>query len=448
MRAITRQHHAALSVLIGLGLLMAPVWAATPVPAPVTKPAPTTAVNPATAVSLDECIRIALQNQLDVLVGQQSVVSAKAKSTQASSSYYPQVSVQSNPLLITGSSNNVFRTSSTQGTTLSVTQNFYDGGLREATAAAARYGITQNQAALTRTFQTVAYTVTQNYFATLLARRLAEVADSQVHYAAGQLDLVKGRVDAGAAAQSDELPIQAQLASAQVSQLSAHNAIRTALIALQSSMGSAIRPGFDIQEVTIPPLDKLQPLPVYLDLANKNRPDIRETHAAVQSAGESVTAARINMLPRPVIGGEYDNLVSGGASPGWSITGGIAFSLFDGGANKAVYTQARAEQTIARDQEAQLAKTIEADVQTAYLNLTNATQLIAASAVGLKAAQTNYDVQTARYREGLATPLDLLNAEVALVTAQSSDVQARYGNYTAQAQLAYAIGKQGGLNDK
>ena len=154
------------------------------------------------------------------------------------------------------------------------------------------------------------------------------------------------------------------------------------------------------------------------------------------------------MLPRPVVSGEYENLLSGGATPGWTVTGGIAYDIFNGGANKAVYDQARAGLVSARDQEAQLAKTIAADVQTAYLNLTNATQRIAASTIGLNAAQINFDAQTARYHEGLATPLDLLNAQVALVTAQSNDVQARYDNYTAQAQLAYAIGKQGGLNGK
>ena len=67
------------------------------------------------------------------------------------------------------------------------------------------------------------------------------------------------------------------------------------------------------------------------------------------------------------------------------------------------------------------------------------------SPVSLQAAQKNYDAQQDRYKQGLAIPLDLLNAQVDVATAQSNAIQARYDYYTSYAQLEYAIGKQGGL---
>ena len=429
-----------LPLVLGGAAIAAPLPPAAPAAPPVPAASP--------VLSLDDCIRVAEQNQVDVLVGQQTVRGAKARLTQVNGAYYPQASVEVNPLLITGNANTSFHTLSSQGTIVSVTQNFYDGGLREANSAAARAGITQSTSALSRTRQTVGFTVTQNYFTVLRDQHLAEVADAQVQYAQAQLALVKGNVEAGAAAPADELPIQATLANAQVTQLAAHTTVRTALIALQDSMGLTTRTTFTIQDIAEQPRVTLQPLETYVAQALRQRPDVQELHAAVAGAKSNTTAARINLYPRPVISGEYDNLVSSPGTAGWGITGGLAFNLFDGGANKAAYDQARATLASAQYTDAQLAKDITADVQTAYLNLADAGERMTASAIGVQAAQKNYDAQTARYHEGLATPLDLLNAQVALTTAQSADVQARYDDFTARAQLAYAIGNPGGLNGK
>ncbi|OPZ84025.1 MAG: Outer membrane efflux protein [bacterium ADurb.Bin429] len=84
-------------------------------------------------------------------------------------------------------------------------------------------------------------------------------------------------------------------------------------------------------------------------------------------------------------------------------------------------------------------------MEEAYLNLESARERLAASDLSLKAAQKNFDVQQDRYKQGFAIPLDLLNAQVEVATAQSNAVQARYDYYTSYAQLEYAIGTQGGL---
>ena len=94
------------------------------------------------------------------------------------------------------------------------------------------------------------------------------------------------------------------------------------------------------------------------------------------------------------------------------------------------------------EQEKQLYKDIQVQVESAYLDLTSAKERLAAAEVGLAAAQENYRVQTDRYGQGLAITLDLLNAEVQRVTAETNEVQARYDYYTAISQLEYAVGSK------
>jgi outer membrane protein TolC len=413
-------------------------------PSPVmnTGQAPVEEETPPASLSLPDCIAIALKNQSDVLLGQKALEGAKAGETKAKSDYYPQVAVSASKLLVKSGSVGLGQS----GTLMTVSQNFYDGGLREALVGGARAGVKQNVFSLERTEQTVAFNVTQNYFALLRAQQLAGVQDSRLKYLGEQLEMVKTRVQVGDAAEVDFLPVEAQLANARVDQLSAKNAVRIAAVQLQSTMGLSPQPEFSIQEVGKPTMTDLHPLEDYIKVAYISRPDVLASEAGVEAARSSVQSAKIVLGPQPFVAGTFDQQLDDGTSHSVAITGGIALDLFNGGRNRAAYEAARANLSSAEVRATQLGKDIGAAVQEAYLNLTSAKERLDASALSLKAAQKNLEAQEGRYKQGLAIPLDLLNAQLEVVTAQSNDVQARYDYYTSVAQLEYALGKQGGLN--
>ncbi|MEN6372930.1 MAG: TolC family protein [Armatimonadota bacterium] len=398
------------------------------------------------ALSLEECIEIAMRGNVDVLTAKNNVTAAKNRSVSAKSDYLPQMSVQNNAF--TWGSDGVLNKTTT-GTALTVSQNIFDGGLREANVQSAKYGMTQNTAKLTRTVQTVDYNVSKSYYEVLRARHLAGVAEANVNYNKGLLDQVQARAEVGAAAKIDILPIEAQLASARVSLLSAQNTVRTSAIQLQNIMGLTSQPGFDIAEVDETPAADSMPLDEYVATALKSRPDILENQAAIGSAKALVKSAKISLYPRPAVTAEYQRQVSGGFTTGGTqVVGGIVYNIFNGGANRAAYKEAKANQANAELQEEQMGRDIRSEVEEAYYNLTNAQERVTASALSLKAADNNYQAQKERYSQGLGTTLDLLNAEVQFVTAQSDDVQARYDYYIAVAQMEYAVGKQGGAYEK
>lgn len=397
-------------------------------------------------LSLLECIEIAMHGNVDVLTAENNVIAAKSRSTSAKSGYLPQVSVQNNAF--TWGSDGVLNKTTT-GTALTVSQNIFDGGLREANAQSARYGVTQNTAQLTRTMQAVEYNVSKAYYEALRARHLAGVAQANVTYSEGLRDQVQARAEVGEVAKVDVLPIEAQLASARVNLLSAQNAVRTSKIQLQNIMGLSSQVGFDIAEVDGTPSVEPKPMDEYVTVALKTRPDILKSHAAIGSAKASVRSSKIALYPRPTISAEYQRQVSGGFTTGGSqMVGGIVFDIFNGGANRAAYKEARANQSNAELQEEQVGRDIRSEVEEAYYNLTNAKERVTASALSLEAADRNYQAQKERYAQGLGTTLDLLNAEVQVITAESDNVQARYDYYIAIAQMEYAVGKQGEVYER
>jgi outer membrane protein TolC len=396
--------------------------------------------------SLQECIATAMRNNADVLTAQNNVTASRSRSSRARSDYLPQISLQ-NVAFTWGSEGVLSKT--TTGTALAASQNIFDGGVREANARSARYGVTQSAAGLTRTLQTVSFNVSKAYYEALRARHLAQVAQANVTYNEGLRDQVLAQAGVGDAAKADILPVEAQLANARVSLLSAQNAVRTSLIGLQSIMGLSSQSGFRVQEVGDPPAMEIGPLDGYVTSALKSRPDVLQCRAATGAARASVTSAGIALYPRPTISAQYQRQISGGfTTSGTQVVGGIVFDIFDGGANRAAYREARAGQANAEVQEQQIARDIRSQVEQAHLNLTNARERMTASAVSLEAANKNYLAQKERYAQGVGTTLDLLNAEVQVVTAQSDEVQARYDYYIAVAQMDYALGGQGGLNER
>jgi outer membrane protein TolC len=394
----------------------------------------------AKSYSLHDCVGLALAQQTDILTGQYTVDAARARATQARSDFYPQVGIQTAKNLVQ-QGNPLNNTD--LATSLTVTQNFYDGGLREAKIANAKYAVTQADLTLLRTRQTVTFTVTNAYLELLRAQALAKVASQQVTYIEGQLAQVQARIDAGDAARVDALPIKAQLANARVSELAAKNSIRTASIQLQQAMGLTPSETFVVAEIAPPTKTAETPYEQYLAGALKDRPEIRQEETGINIAKTGVKTAKINMLPRPVVAGQLDQPIGGNDERAYTVSAGIVFNIFDGQNTQAVYREAKANLTSAQVRSAQVPRDVTADVQTAYLSLTDARERMTASTLSLEAAQQNFEAQEGRYQQGMAIPLDLLNAQLNVTTAQSNAVQAQYDYLTALAQLHYATGKEG-----
>jgi outer membrane protein len=400
---------------------------------------------PTATLSLEEVINIALENQVDVLVGQNNLDAAQNRVTQSKSRYFPQISVQNNTF--TSSSGDAL-TQRRTGTAIAVTHNIYDGGLREANIARTKHGVTENEAALARTIQAVVFDTTSAYYEVLRAKQLAEVAQASVKYNEALIEVVQSRVELGDAASVDILPVQSQLAAAKVNLIAAQNSVRVAKIRLQNTIGLYPQAEFDVQPISTPPSAELQALETYLSEAMNNRPDISQAQAAIGSSKASAKAAKISLYPIPQVTAEYQRGLGGLSGNSTQIFGGISFNLFDGGANRAAYREAKANQESAEKRHQQLIKDIEAQVRQAHINVNDSIERLSASQIGLETAQKNYEVQQERYKQGLAIPLDLLNAEVQVVTAQTNLVQAQYDLYIAMAQLDFAVGRNGVQNGK
>jgi outer membrane protein len=302
------------------------------------------------------------------------------------------------------------------------------------------------QAALDLEHVNLAFTVTNDYYELLRAESLAALSVEQVRQANAQLQLVLGKIAAGAEAAVNRYQFDVALANAQVTLLANQNAVRQDGAALRAALGLPVGPPPLLANVAVPAASTVLPAPPPLDeaiaTANTGHPQIRQDVAAVESAHYQLRLAALRR--RPI----FTTTVSVNVNPNdprtksdWTVIGSISMPIWDAGVTRAREQEARAGQTLAEARLTQTRTDISNTVQQAALNIQNAKERLDASRVAADAAARNLEAENARYQQGLAIPVDLTTAQLNYFTAQSNEIQALYDYYIAQAQLKQAVGQ-------
>jgi multidrug efflux system outer membrane protein len=176
------------------------------------------------------------------------------------------------------------------------------------------------------------------------------------------------------------------------------------------------------------------------------RPDLLQAEQTLRSANANIGAARAAFFPRITLTGsagtassELSGLFRGG-SGAWTFLPQITLPIFDAGRNKANLDYSNANRDIAVAQ-------YEKAVQTAFREVADALAGRATLGEQLRAQQAQADAEGARfklsdlrYRNGVASYLDLLDAQRALFAAQQAAVQVRLAQLQNQVSLYQALG--------
>jgi outer membrane protein TolC len=125
----------------------------------------------------------------------------------------------------------------------------------------------------------------------------------------------------------------------------------------------------------------------------------------------------------------------------WNFALGVTMPIWDAGLTRARQREAQSNLDSDRARLEQTRKDIAAEVQSAHLNLASARDRVDASRATVEAAQVALEAANARYQQGLATTIDLTDAQVGFIQARNDAINALYDYYLAQAQLERAIGR-------
>ncbi len=297
-----------------------------------------------------------------------------------------------------------------------------------------------------RTQQGVVFDVINAYLNGLLAKEQVRVAQSAVAMAQADLDRARARENQGLAVASDVLSSQAQLAQAKEDLIRAQNAVAISQASLNVAMGvpedSPTQTEGKLAQVQVSVAD----LSVLQQQALKQRPDYHEAQLQAEKAGNSVSLAKKEFLPRLDMMGSWEKDNQTFAARGgnnWVAGATLTFNIFNGGARRAQIAESKAYQRRAEAMRTQMESAVRLQVREAYLNLNAARQRVEVSSDSAAQAEESLRILRNRYDAGLATIMDLLRAETMRTSAQNNHLNAVYDFRLAFAALELATGELG-----
>jgi outer membrane protein len=293
-----------------------------------------------------------------------------------------------------------------------------------------------------RARETVAFDVALAYQQVLLAGALRAIREEAIRSAEATLKDVRSRREAGVVELDDVLRSEVQLAETRDALVVAREQELDALARLNNFMGRPSSLPLEAVARREQPEFTLS-LVQCLEQAASGRREIGVARAAVAAARSGRDAAAADFLPTVTVRSGQ------GAATGHDIKsgylGGAAIildqPLYRGGGRRGALRVADAEVEEATANAQVILDDISLQVTLAYRGVVSSRERIDLARPAIVQARENLRVVGDRYRNGNATPTDIVDAQVALIRAQDRDLGARYEFLAALARLEYAIGQ-------
>jgi outer membrane protein TolC len=296
-----------------------------------------------------------------------------------------------------------------------------------------------------RAEETIGYDVASAYLLALQSRAVRLIQEESIRRAEATLRDTRSRRAAGVAEKDDVLRGEVQLAAAREDLDIARQAELSAIARLNNAMGRNASLPLSVTAEEAPAAFSLS-LVQCLEMAAARRPEIGIARDAIAAAQSGWQATAAEYLPRVYA------LASAGVVGGSNIETGpqegvglhIDLPLFTGGRRRGELRTADADVRQAIADARSILDGVTLQVTLAYLAATTARRRIELDRPAIVEARENLRLVGNRYRNGQATPTDIVDAEVALTRAQQRLTSATYEYLGALAGLDYALGNPTG----
>lgn len=337
--------------------------------------------------------------------------------------------------------------------TLRLRQNLYAGGRVRAGLNSAREQEAQAAEAEREARQSVQEEVERRFYALLHDQELAQVSDLALQRARANLRQVEALRQAGRVADYDLLRAQVQVASLRSDSTQAQNRRALSSLALKETLGMGLDQPLEIagefRQQTRLDLGAVEPL---VRMGLDQRPGLRQFEHQLQARQGRVKVEQSRALPAVEFqstgqlqfqNNEFDLGADDSWRRNWSTAVSVQMPLFDGLRIHSRVSQARQE---ARQQEAELAKArrvAELEIRQAWMELAQARERLQAQEGIVAQAGKGLQVADARYGSGIGTQLEILDAQLLLLQAQTQYASAQRDQAFALVRLERAVGVLG-----
>ncbi len=290
--------------------------------------------------------------------------------------------------------------------------------------------------------------VAMAYFGLLADEELLKVTIETLKTRENSLELTKHMFDNGVVSeldlrQAEELYESARATLAQVRRQRAMSMNTLVLLLGQPALpeGLSLERGLSGQQALLAAIPVGLPSDMLV-----NRPDIRSAEQQLIAANANIGAARAAFFPRIVLTGTFGrssgslNDLFDDATRMWTFLPQITLPIFDAGTNRANLDIAKAEHKIAIAQYESAIQSAFREVADALAGTATWEEQLRATRAQAEAANKTFELSDMRYRNGVASYLDVLDAQRTLFLAQQGVIQAQLSQLQNQITLYKSLG--------
>jgi outer membrane protein TolC len=275
----------------------------------------------------------------------------------------------------------------------------------------------------------------------LVIEELVQLARESLAQLKRHEKVVETRYKAGLVPQSELLRAQVQVANLKPEAIRAENALKLAKEGFKMLLGMPLGNEFEVTG-ELKMADHAFDIKELIDYALENRIELKNLKSV-----ENIAIARRTNLPTFVGGATYNYTKPFGfAGNEWgsNITFNLGFEwpLFTGFKNLYQYKQAALEVKEAGLVFDNLERAITLEVKQGYLNLLAANEATVTAKENMGQAEKVFEIIETRYRNGLATNLEYMDTQLALMRAKINYLEILKKYYTSRAEIYKAIGKE------
>lgn len=294
--------------------------------------------------------------------------------------------------------------------------------------------------------QQLIFDVKSAYYNVLRAMGQEEVAQAAVDAANARLREANVRFTAGTAPKFDVTRAQVDVANLNQSLIQAKARVTTAISALNRVLGIDVNFPTQVVRNTVVVEDVKVDIPKSVEQAQTLRPEVMSLERLIRLNQTNARLQRTGVMPSLNATGQvtYDVKASGfsTSNTSWIAMLDLKIPIWDGGITAARVAQAYADANKATEQLEETKLLVALQTRTAALNLQEAIERVSTADANVALAEEALRLASVRYEAGVATLVEVTDAEAALTQAKTNAVNARYDYAVALADLQRATSTQ------
>lgn len=412
-------------------------------------------------LTLAEAIGRAADQHPTLKMAQARILAAEAKYTEARSAVLPQLRLSSRAVLLSSVEEFAITlpvigrqtlfpvVTHNYSARLSLQQPLFTGFRLAKSIDIADYQVSAASEEFARDRSELELNVTVAYWNLYRARKLEEVLAQSVTQLNERLREIRNFADQGLATEGDVLKVQAQRSDVQLRHVEAQSGIRLAAMVLNSMIGVALETHtIPVDTPVVAVRQSIDDLATLMKKARMERPELKAMVHRHSMSKAGVVAARGGWFPQVMVSAGYDY-----ARPNpriippkdrwegsWDVGVSLQWNLWDWLATSAQTTQAEAMLAQTQATLAQLEDAVALEVAQQYFKQMEAREKISVAEDGLNQATESHRMTSEKFKQGLVTNAEMLDAETALMQARISFTNAMIDHALATARLNRAVG--------